>query len=562
MTVEGLLAQADGLLPADPIGAGEVIAHSREALGAVAERSAQVLARFGDAKTALTAIDELAARAAELRSRGLKLTEDQADPDPRLDEARRSQAAAIDALRKADPATAAKRLDEARSLTDQARQGIDRYLQARDAIRKELPVRRDAARALGQAVDQTAATLEELRRGFAPESWADVADNLDQAHALLQSIEQKLARADDDASDRGQNYLRAAAALAEVARDQARVDQLLRAVADRRGALSALARRSRDLAAGLDDAVHRAEAFFRENERAIGPEARRSLDQTEQAYRELTGLLNQRLPNWPQIGQRIDIVRQGAAVALRQGQEDVEGFRRVFEKLDRVRLKAQAVGGLLQQEDKDRPPTNQRYRAGVDALARFQGGAVAPGDWDRLLKRLDEIEGNLDRADALAHEDISLANGAIAEIAAADRVVRAARAFYESGITVDVSGAESQLARARGALATQAYEQAIDLANAAERAANDAREAAAHEVHRRRMRIERERAFTSIDPAVVIAAAQAAAQAAGRWAGSGGFGFPTSSSAPSFPDSGASPGSWGSGSGQGSWTEGADQAGW
>src|SRR5262249_8041973 len=163
-----------------------------------------------------------------------------------------------------------------------------------------------------------------------------------------------------------------------------------------------------------DNEVRGAEAFFRENERAIGPEARRSLDQTVQAYRDLTGLLNQRLPNWPRIGRRIDVVRQGAAVALRQGQEDVAGFRRVLEKLDRVRQKSQAVGGLLRQEDKDRPPANQRYRAAVDALARFEGGAVAPGDWDRLLQRLDEIEGNLDRADVLAHEDISLANGAIA----------------------------------------------------------------------------------------------------------------------------------------------------
>src|SRR5262249_32465463 len=86
-TVEGLFAQAEGLLQPDPIGAGEVVAHSREAAGAVAERSAQVLARFGEAKSVLVAIDEVAARAAELRSQGLKLTEDQVDPDPRLDKA-------------------------------------------------------------------------------------------------------------------------------------------------------------------------------------------------------------------------------------------------------------------------------------------------------------------------------------------------------------------------------------------------------------------------------------------------------------------------------------------
>jgi len=128
-------------------------------------------------------------------------------------------------------------------------------------------------------------------------------------------------------------------------------------------------------------------------------------------------------------------VRQGAAAALRQGQEDIEGFRRVSEKLDQVRQKAQAVGGLLEQEDKDRPLANQRYSAAVDALARFEGGDGAAAGWDGLLKRLVEIDGNLDRADALAREDISLANAAIAAIAEAERAIRAARAFYELGFT-------------------------------------------------------------------------------------------------------------------------------
>src|SRR5262249_56598426 len=100
-------------------------------------------------------------------------------------------------------------------LTDQSRQGIDGHLQARDAVRKELPARRDAQAALRQGVDLAAAALEELGRGFAPESWGDVAGNLDQARTLLDSIEARLGQVADDASDRSQRYLRAASALAE-----------------------------------------------------------------------------------------------------------------------------------------------------------------------------------------------------------------------------------------------------------------------------------------------------------------------------------------------------------
>ena len=61
------------------------------------------------------------------------------------------------------------------------------------------------------------------------------------------------------------------------------------------------------------------------------------------------------------------------------------------------------------------------------------------------MSRLDEIDGNLDRALALAHEDISLANGAIAEISEADRVIRASRAYYESGVTVEFNDTGSGL---------------------------------------------------------------------------------------------------------------------
>jgi hypothetical protein len=569
--LEGLLAQAGGLIPADPIGALEAIGHSREALGALADRAGQVLARFRDATAALAAIDEVAARAAELRSQGLKLTEDLGNPDPRLAAARRQQAAALETLRRADPAAAALRIDEARALTEQARQVIDRHLQARETLRQELPARRAVAQRLEEAALKTEATLEELRQGFAPRSWSDVADHLDSAHALLRSIDERLGQAESAASDHEQNYLGAAAIVAEAAHEQDRVDQLLRAVADRQAALAALERESRTRIAGLDDEVQRVGDFFRAHGDAVAPEALEALDQTTQAYHELTGLLNERLPDWPDIRRRIDVVSQGAATALRQAQEDVEIHRRFLEQLDVVKQKAQAVGTLLEQEDKDRPPANQRYRAAVDELAALESADGADRDhdhqWDRRLRRVAEIDQSLDRAEELARTDISQAHGAIAEIASAERATREAHAYYEYGVTVDVSDAEEHLARARGALATQAYEQAIEHADAAERAANAAHDKAVAAARRRRRQVERERAFTVSDPSLIIAAAEAAARFASNWASAGGAGgfsmpMPPPAQTPSFPDTSSPAGSWGSGSGGGNWTSGADQAGW
>jgi len=70
----------------------------------------------------------------------------------------------------------ARRRRRGRSTHRPLHQGIDRHSQARDAARKELPAQRDRARRLGETADRTAGTLEELRQGFAPESWVDVAE--------------------------------------------------------------------------------------------------------------------------------------------------------------------------------------------------------------------------------------------------------------------------------------------------------------------------------------------------------------------------------------------------
>jgi hypothetical protein len=563
-TVETLFNEAEGLTTADPIGASEVIARTGQALAVVAERSGQVLARSKDAESTLAAIGEVAARAAELRSGGLRLTEDEADPDPRLEEARRHHAAALAALRKADPAEAGREVDQARSITDHARQGIDRHLAARDACRKDLPARRDAARELGRSAERTEPVVEELGRSFAAGSWADVSGNLDQARSILGSVEGLIARAESDASEPIQNYLRAATALAQAAADQARAERLLGAVAERHQGLLRLADQTRDQARGLEAEVRRVGSFFEENRQAVGPEARRSLEQVERAYRELTGLLSERLPDWPAIRRRVDAVRQGAGVAFKQGREDTDNFLLLNRKLEEARRRSKEIGSLLANERKDRPPANQRYRAAVSALSAIDGSIGAPNaDWNRLLGRLGEIEADLDRAESLAREDISLANGAIVEISQADRAIREARAYYTSGITVDVSGAETLLARARAQLASQAYERAVDLAQSAERAAHEAYQAAAHEARMRRMRAEAGQVFSGsgVNAAILIAAAQNAARAAGEWAGSvnpGGVSIPSVR----FPDSSGAGADWSSGSQQSDWTGGADQGSW
>ena len=561
-TIKGLFIQAEALIVTDPIGASEAIAHSREALEAVVGRAGQVLSRFHEAQEVGKAIDELAARASQLRGQGVKLVEREADPDRGIVEARAKQESALDALKKGDPGSASKSLDEARATLDRARRGIDEHLQARDLLLKELPAMHEGVAEIRQGLERAEATLEHLRKTDAAESWADVAGNAKQARARLQSLETSLARADEDASDHVQHYLAAASSLKELARGRAEIDRLLTALADRETTLAELARRMREETAGLAAEIRQGESYFEQNRQAIGDDARRALDRSVAAHRELAGLLNQRPANWPAVERQATIVRQGLAMAMRQGGEDVEGYERVTTKLEQVRRKARDLGSMLGREEKDRLPANQRYRAALDALRAFEGGPADASDWGHLLRQLDEVEANLDRAEGLAREDVSLANGAIAEINQADRAIRSARAFYELGVSADVNNAEGELARARGALATQSYEQAVEFANAAERAASESYEAAAQEARRRRMRVESENVFNGPNTGMIIAAAQAAAAAAVA-AGVLGSQQARAQDEP-FASSPPEPvtGSWDAGDNRGNWTSGADQASW
>lgn len=559
--VDALLSQAEGLIEADPIGAAEVVAKSREALDATAGRVAEVLSRLDEVRAVREAADEQAARAAKLRAEGSRLSEEEADPDGLLEHARAACDIAMESLRKADPAAAAPRIGQAREAVEAARTRIDDSLQARDRCRNELPARHEASASLARELEQAAPTLDGLRRGFAPSSWADVAGHLDQARSIRQSSDARIAEAEAAAAPSRQAFLHAAVLLDYAAHEQAHAHQLLVALAGKYTSLGELARQGAEAVRGLDDQLERARTFFAENRRAIGDGPRRSLEQAAQARRELGPLASSRTPDWPDVHRRIEAAAQGVAVALRQGQEDVEGCRQVLRRHEAVRQKAERIGQMLDRETRDRPPANQRYRGAAAALSEFERGVDAPGPgWNQRLGRLQEIEADLDSAEALSRQDLTLASGAETAIHDADRSVRQVKAFYEAGVTADTRAAESRIDQARQAFASQSYEQAVDLAEQARQSAQQARESAAQEARRRQQRTESAQVLGGTDAAVLIAAAQAAAQAAAGWAGSRDDRAKPAAEAPASQSAGQ--GDWTSGASQGSWTSGADEGHW
>lgn len=560
---ESLVAEAQRLMPSDPIGAAEVIDRARKAVDAALEHARQVLGCLKESETVRQSIDTITGDVARYRGEGLKLTEPEANPDPKLQRARRHNDTAMAELRRANPTTAGQSLEQSNQALAEARDGIERHRKARDGNLKEIETRRQENRRLEGLAQAAGGLLAELRERYAAGSWANVADHVDEARALLGVNDAQIGQAAEASSDQSQQYILGATLLEQVKQQQAQADGMLQAVAETHRQLGELAQQSQKLKQDVAAEAAKVVGLFREHQGEVAAEARKTLELAESHRLAAEQAMAGRAVNWPDVRHRLESARQGYALAARQANEDIEIARKFRQELESTREHARRLGIALSQEQKDRPPANQRYRAATQTLAELTSSNGQPTiGWDSGLERLKEVQENLKRAEQLAAQDINLANGAIAEVARAGRTIREAKAFYRSGITVDIRSAEDRLGQAQALLNQQQYEQAIELAQAAEADAQRTLEAAAHQARVRRMQVERDRVYIAPDPTIFIAAAEAASRwMAGSRRGGGGISI-------NFPDfsqgggGGGSGGGWSSGSGGGSWTDGADQGSW
>src|SRR4029078_8615585 len=92
-------------------------------------------------------------------------------------------------------------------LLQQAEQTFDGVLKAREFCAKDQPERIRETQRLREALGQYEAFASELRRDFAPSSWQNVAGNLAQARALLETFDRKLQEAADASTPTAQKYL-------------------------------------------------------------------------------------------------------------------------------------------------------------------------------------------------------------------------------------------------------------------------------------------------------------------------------------------------------------------
>ena len=423
---------------------------------------------FDDAQKVKSSLDTIKRQVAGHRSQGLKLIEEAGNPDLLLWQGDEAHAESLAALESGDPDAASGKLDAARSRAQDAQATIDKVQKARTFCERDLPARARETERLRTALTQAESYQSDLEREFARSSWQAVSRNLDQARALLATFDRQAEQAAAAATTSRQEYLRGAALVEELARQQQIVLRLMSGLGEELGALmnvrNECKKRNEDLAAR----ERRAELLVRQNDAIVSDVARNSLDSARRAKEAIMAQSSGPTPDWPALRQRLAEVMEDLLIAQSQAEEDIRNHQALTQEFDEARNAASRVYALLSSHQEDRLAANQHYQAAADTLDRVGLELALPrGRSVVLLEQVRGAAADLARAEELAREDIRLAAQAQAQITEAGQAISQARGYSAMGFGVDLSAPESQVMQAQQLLQAQSYEQSIQLAGAA-----------------------------------------------------------------------------------------------
>jgi uncharacterized membrane protein YgcG len=514
--------EAGAVLTADPLGAGTALQALRARTEALAGRLERVATLFQQAQQAGTALEGVKRQVANQRAGGLRLAEVGGNPDHFLGQGDQSHAQALMALRAGDPDSAAQKLETARSMAQQAEATIEQVRKARAYCEREQPNRVRETERLRAALPQAESYHRDLERGFAPASWQAVARNLDQARALVSTFDRLAEDAAASASAASQKYLAGARLLEQLAQQQQIALRLMSGLGEQLNALAALRGECQRRRGELEALGRRVASSLRQHDPILGAMAHDSLAAALEAQDRVLGQMDDPRPDWPAVRQALAAAIEEFGIAQSQAEADLRAHEQLSGEYDRARRELERVADLLSGRREDRVAANRHFRAAAEVLDQVGLDLEAPhGEWTRLLERVRGAQDDLEQAEGLAREDIRLAGQAQSEVAEADRAIRQARAYFEMGVTVDTSAAESALEQAKDLLRAQDYERAIDTAGAAVEQARQAYQAAAQQASWRQMQVEadRRRWEAASDGSAVGAALSAGATAAAVAAG-------------------------------------------
>jgi hypothetical protein len=545
------MKEAGTVLVADPLGTMTVLEQLRTRSDALAGRLERVVAIFGDAQKAKSALETLKRQVAGHRAQGLSLREEGANPDQFLGQGEQAQAETVAALEAGDPQAAAGKLETATSLTNEAQAKIEKVQKARALCERDLPARARETDRLRAALPQAESYQNDLERDFARSSWQAVFRNLDQARALVATFDDQARQAAATATTTRQDYVKGAAMVEELARQQQIVLRLMSGLGEQLNALINVRNECRKLNEDLAARERQAELLIRQNDSIVSDVARNSLEAARRTKGEIQARSGEPRPDWPALRQSLLEVIDDLALAQSQAEEDLKYHQSLTQEFAQVRNSASRVYAFLASHQEDRLAANQHYQAAADALERVGMEITEPrGRSAALLEQVRGAAADLKTSEDLAREDIRLAAQAQTEITEAGRAIHQARSYTSAGFGVDTATPESQVLQSQQLLQTQNYEQSIQLAGAAMQTARQLYYSTMQQALLRQMTMaaeQRRRATRMAAPSWngVSFGAAAATAAAATILGQSATAVP--------PPSDTAVGSWSSDTAQGSW---------
>jgi hypothetical protein len=550
--VDADTAQAKALVAPDPLGAKTALERLQSRTEALRTRIERVGSLFKDAQQVKVELETIKRQAAGQRAAGLRLLEEGGNPDRLLEQGDTAYSETLAALRAGDPDAGGAKLIEAKSLAQEAQATIERVQKARTFCERDHPVRVRETERLRAALPQAESYQNDLERDFAPASWQVVARNLDQARALLATFDSQAQQAAAAATVTNQEYVKGAALLTELARQQQIVLRLFSGLGEQLTSLIDVRKQCQKLNEDLAAREREAEQYLRQYDVIVGDVTRKTLSSARQTRDGAAARINQPRPDWPAVRQSLMEALEDVSIARTQAEDDVKNHEELTREFGQVRQTASQVYALLVSHEEDRLAANQHYQSAADALDRISAQLPEPrGASAGLLEQLRVAASDLDRSEQLAREDIRLAAQALAEIHDGARAIQQAQGYSSMGFPVDTSLAESQLLQARQLLQAQNYEQSIRSAGAAIQSAREIYYAAMQQAMVRQMEIMAEQRRYQVRVAAppwngVSFGSAAASAAAAEILDHRAAAAPAS-------DSATAVGSWSGDTGQGSW---------
>ena len=321
---------------------------------------------------------------------------------------------------------------------------------------------------LRAALPQAESYQNDLERDFARSSWQAVSRNLDQARALVATFDDQARQAAAAATISRQDYVKGAAMVEELARQQQIVLRLMSGLGEQLNALINVRNECRKLNEDLAARERQAELLIRQNDSIVSDVARNSLESARRTKGEIQARSGEPRPDWPALRQSLLEVIDDLALAQSQAEEDLKYHQSLTQEFAQVRNSASRVYAFLASHQEDRLAANQHYQAAADALERVGMEITEPrGRSAALLEQVRGAAADLKISEDLAREDIRLAAQAQTEITEAGRAIHQARSYTSAGFGVDTAAPESQVLQSQQLLQTQNYEQSIQLAGAA-----------------------------------------------------------------------------------------------